>query len=172
LRFLAELSAGIGPFSVPGSKALALNMIKALDRLSETVGTTRPGIHPELLVKRTISASFPMDATPAKVAVYSMGVDNPERVEVPVGTAADTQPPQTPAVESGAQQTSPAPTVASVEATGWSTEFVLQDALTSAVAALRAAAGFRNPDIGLHFEVVRSAGRLAASRCTRGCLSR
>ena len=66
----------------------------------------------------------------------------------------------------------PAPTVASVEATGWSTEFVLQDALTSAVAALRAAAGFRNPDIGLHFEVVRSAGRLAASRCTRGCLSR
>ena len=35
-RFLAELSAGIGPFAVPGSKALALNMVKALDRLSET----------------------------------------------------------------------------------------------------------------------------------------
>jgi hypothetical protein len=124
------------------------------------VGTTRPGIHPDLLVKRTISASFPMDATPAKVAVYSMGVDNPERVEVPVGTAADTQPPQTPAVESGAQQTSPAPTVAPVEATGWSTEFVLQDALTNAVAALRAAAGFRNPDIGLHFEVVKIGGQV------------
>ena len=65
------------------------------------IGTTRPGIHPDLVVKRTISASFPMDATPEKVAVYSMGVDNPERVEVPVGTAtpaSGTQPPQSPAV--------------------------------------------------------------------------
>jgi hypothetical protein len=123
------------------------------------IGTTRPGIHPDLVVKRTISASFPMDATPEKVAVYSMGVDNPERVEVPVGTAAPasgTQPPQSPAVGGGAPQTSPAP----VEATGWSTDFVLQDALTNAVAALRAAAGFRNPDVGLHFEVVAIGGQV------------
>src|SRR4029077_10190792 len=47
------------------------------------IGTTRPGIHPDLVVKRTISASFPMDATPAKVAVYSMGIDNHDRGDCP-----------------------------------------------------------------------------------------
>ena len=108
------------------------------------VGTTRPGIHPDLAVKRTISASFPMDATPAKVAVYSMGIDNPDRVEIPVGT----QPPQT------------SPTGAPVEATGWSKDFVLQDALSNAVTELRAAAGFRNPDVGLGFEVVAMGGQV------------
>jgi hypothetical protein len=127
------------------------------------VGTTRPGIHPDLVVKQTISASFSMDATPEKVAVYIMGVDNPERVEVPVGTAAagvGTQSPQPAAAQSGTQQTSAASTGAPVEATGWSTDFVLQDALTNAVAALRTAAGFRNPDIGLHFEVVQIGGQV------------
>lgn len=58
------------------------------------VGTTRPGIHPALVVRRTVSASFPMDERPATVAVYSMGIDNPARVEVPVGTS----PPQTSAL--------------------------------------------------------------------------
>jgi len=36
-----------------------------------------------------------------------------------------------------------------VEATGWSQDFVLQDALSDAVTQLRAAAGLRNPDVGL-----------------------
>jgi hypothetical protein len=54
------------------------------------VGTTRPGIHPAVVVRRTISASFPMEERPATVAVYSMGIDNPARVEVPVGS----RPPQ------------------------------------------------------------------------------
>jgi hypothetical protein len=109
------------------------------------VGTTRPGIHPDLVVTRTISAAFPMDATPEKVAVYSMGTDNPSRVEVNVGL-----PPQPNAPATGAP----------VEATGWSTNFVLQDALSNAVTELRAAAGFRNPDIGLGFEVVTIGGRV------------
>ena len=126
------------------------------------VGTSRPGIHPDLVVKHTITASFPMDATPEKVAVYSMGTDNPERVEVPVGTEipAVTQSPQTPTPTSAAPQTSPAPTGVPVEAIGWSTDFVLQDALTNAVAALRAAAGFRNPDVGLPFEVAAIGGQI------------
>jgi hypothetical protein len=47
-----------------------------------------------------------------------------------------------------------------VEAIGWSTDFVLQDALTNAVAALRTAAGFRNPDVGLHFEVAEIGGQI------------
>jgi hypothetical protein len=110
------------------------------------VGTTRPGIHPDLVVIRTISAAFSMDATPEKVAVYSMGTDDPSRVEVNVGL-----PPQQPS----------APTTgAPVQATGWSTNFVLQEALSNAVAELRAAAGFRNPDIGLGFEVVTIGGQV------------
>jgi hypothetical protein len=129
------------------------------------VGTTRPGIDPDLVVKRTISASFSMDATPAKVAVYSMGIDNPERVEVSVDTqapAVSTPPPQAnpPTQTSTAAQTSPAASGTPVEATGWSHDFVLQDALTNAVAELRTAAGFRNPDVGLHFEVVAMGGQV------------
>jgi hypothetical protein len=110
-----------------------------------------------------------MDATPEKVAVYSMGINNPERVEVPVGPAVPAvgaQPAQSPAVESGAPQMSPGPTGVPVEGTGWSTDFVLQDALTNAVAELRAAAGFRNPDVGLPF----AGWRLHASH--GGCSSR
>lgn len=131
------------------------------------IGTTRPGIHPDLVLKRTISASFAMDATPAKVAIYSMGVDNPARIEISVGTqtppvstqtpsagtqtpSAGTQPPATPAPVSGAP----------VEATGWSKNFMLQDALSNALTELRKAAGFRNPDTGLPFEVVAIGGQI------------
>jgi len=51
-----------------------------------------------------------------------------------------------------------------VQATGWLRDFVLQEALSNAVTELRAAAGFRNPDIGLHSKWSRSADRSAASR--------
>ena len=47
-----------------------------------------------------------------------------------------------------------------VEATGWSKDFVFQDALSNAVTQLRAAAGFRNPDIGLGFEVGAIGGQV------------
>ena len=47
-----------------------------------------------------------------------------------------------------------------MEATGWSQDFVLQDALSDAVTQLRAAAGFRNPDVGLPFEVVAIGGHI------------
>jgi hypothetical protein len=128
-------------------------------------GTTQPGLHPDLVVKRTISASFPMDATPAKVAVYSMGVDNPARAEISVGS----QPTQTsaPAQTRAAPQTG-APATGSVEATGWSKDFVLQDALSNAVTQLRAAAGFRNPDIGLGFEVVAIGGQVGGFTLNTG----
>jgi hypothetical protein len=107
------------------------------------VGMTRPGVHPDLVVKRRISASFPMDLTPAKVAVYVMGTDNPERVEVTVGS----QPVQTspPAQESAASQTSTASKPATgepAEATGWSTDFLLQDALSNAVTFAACRRGF------------------------------
>jgi hypothetical protein len=130
------------------------------------VSTTKPGIHPDLVVKRTITASFPMDSVPAKVAVYSMGLDNPARVEVPVGD----QPTQTSASSAAAavaQTTAPA-AGAPVQATGWSRDFVLQDALSNAVTELRAAAGFRNPDVGLHFQVVEIGGQIGGFTLNTG----
>lgn len=122
------------------------------------VATTRSGIHPDLVAKRTISGSFSMDATPAKVAVYSMGIDNPTRTEINVGT----QPAQTstPSQPSTSPKTGTPSTGAPVEATGWSTDFVLRDAFSNAVTELRSAAGFRNPDIGLAFEVVEIGGQV------------
>jgi hypothetical protein len=92
------------------------------------LGRTRPGIHPDLVVNLTISASFSMDATPAKLAVYSMGIDAPEVAEIAVTD--EPSPPVVPAV------TTP------VEATGWSKEFILQEAFTNALTELRAAAGY------------------------------
>ncbi len=125
------------------------------------VGTTRTGIHPDLVAKHTITASFLLDATPAKVAVYSMGIDNPARVEVPVVGTPSLPQASTPAQPSTVlPQTSAPVTGAPVEATGWSQDFVLQDALSNAVTQLRDAAGFRNPDIGLPFEVVAIGGRI------------
>ena len=111
-------------------------------------------------MKRTISASFAMDATPAKVAVYSMGTDNPARTEVSVSTQAPPVSAQAPATGTKAPSTSGPASGAAVEATGWSTNFVLQDALSNALTELRKVAGFRNPDVGLPFHVVAIGGQI------------
>lgn len=124
------------------------------------VGTTRPGIHPDLLVKRSISASFAVDPTPAKIALYSMGIDNPARVEVNVGLPPQPPKPVAPGQASASPQTSPPAPGTPLEATGWSIDFILQDALANAVTQLRTAAGFRNPDVGLGFEVVAIGGQV------------
>jgi hypothetical protein len=50
------------------------------------LGMVQTGTHPDRAAKRTICASFPMDLVPAKIAVYSMGTDNPVRIELDVGT--------------------------------------------------------------------------------------
>lgn len=121
------------------------------------VGTTIPGIHPDLVVNRQITESFAIDTMPAKIAVYSMGVDNPSRVEVNVGLPP--KPIASVRANTAAQGSQPAQGTY-VEATGWSTDFILQDALANAVTELRALAGFRNPDVGLGFEVVAIGGQV------------
>jgi hypothetical protein len=120
-------------------------------------GATLPGIHPDLVIKRSVSASFALDVKPAKIAVYSRGVDNPVRVEVTVGLPPA---PVAPAQASAPPNTTPPAPPVPLESTGWSTDFVLQDALANAITELRAAAGFRNPDVGLPFEVVAIGGRV------------
>ena len=132
------------------------------------VGTTAPGIHTDLAVQQTITASFSMDATPAKVAVYSMGIDNPARDEINVGSepiqaAAGAQGSGQATTSSAQVSTGQRPSAqpgAPIEATGWSKDFILQDALANAVTSLRAQAGFRNPDVGLGFEIVQLGGQI------------
>lgn len=115
------------------------------------IGTTDPGIHPPLQVKRRISTTFTSDLTPRSVIVYTQGIDAPVRQEV----AVDSAPP--PPLASGDPE-SPQPPV---EVTGFSAEFSLeqavQDALTQAVAKL--AGPPRNPDVAIQIEIVDISAR-------------
>jgi hypothetical protein len=98
-----------------------------------------------------------------------MGIDNPARVEINVGSepvqaAAETQGAQSaqtdPPAQAAAGQQASAQPAGPVEATGWSKDFILQDALANAVTSLRAKAGFRNPDVGLGFTVEEMGGQI------------
>jgi hypothetical protein len=118
------------------------------------IGTTDPGVHPQLVVKRRISTTFVSDLTPRSVIVYTQGVDAPVRQEVPVGSAPP--PPLAPGdPEPPARRPHP------VEVIGFSATFSLeqavQDALTQAVAKLGGPP--RNPDIAIQIEIVDISAR-------------
>lgn len=114
------------------------------------IGTTEPGIHPQLVVKRRISTTFASDATPRSVIVYTQGIDAPVRQEVSVGSVA---PP--PLATGEGDPPAATPPHAPVEVTGFSAEFSLeqavQDALTQAVAKL--AGPPRNPDVAIQIDI-------------------
>jgi hypothetical protein len=120
------------------------------------IGTTAPGIHPQLQVKRRISTTFASDLTPKSVIVYTQGIDAPVRNEVPVGSA----PP--PPLEPGeADPPLAVPPPGSIEVTGFSPTFSLeqavQDALTQAVAKL--AGPPRNPDVAIEIDILDISAR-------------
>lgn len=114
------------------------------------LGTTEPGIHPQLVVKRRISTTFASDLTPRSVLVYTRGIDAPVRQEIPVGSVA---PP--PLAPGGAQPPAANQPHARVEVTGFSATFSLeqavQDALTQAVAKL--SGPLRNPDLAIEIDI-------------------
>ncbi|HEX3757410.1 MAG TPA: hypothetical protein VHW23_01830 [Kofleriaceae bacterium] len=114
------------------------------------VGTTDPGIHPQLVVKRRISTTFASDLTPKTVIVYTRGIDAPVRQEIPVGS---TPPPPVQAGEGDPLAEPPPPTP--IEVTGFSPTFsmaqALEDALTQAVAKLGAAHG---PDAAIVIDIL------------------
>jgi len=130
-------------------------------------GTTRSGIHPDLVIKRRVSFSFPSDLTPKSVIVYSAGIDAPVRQEVPVAQvesaaklpAVDpaTDPAVDPAVGPAghAGHPTPRPSHAPIEVIGFSPTFSLeeavQDALAQATAKLPAPP--RNPDVGVGIDI-------------------
>jgi hypothetical protein len=119
-------------------------------------GTTKPGIHPMLVVKHRVVTSFPSDATPKSVIVFTMGVDGPSRQEVPVGSAPPPAlQPATQASEQPARERGPSPTGTTVvgRSTRYSFEEAVQDAL--AQAELLRPSPPRNPDVGVVIEVTK-----------------
>jgi hypothetical protein len=120
------------------------------------IGSTAPGIHPQLQVKRRISTTFATDLTPKSVIVYTQGIDAPARHEVPVGTA-----PPPPLAAAGAEPPLAVPPHGSIEVTGFSPTFSLeqavQDALTQAVAKL--AGPPRNPDVAIEIDILDISAR-------------
>jgi hypothetical protein len=119
------------------------------------IGTTDPGIHPQLVVKRRISTTFASDLTPRSVIVYTQGIDAPVRQEVPVGSA-----PPPPLVPGDPEPPIPRPHPP-VEVTGFSATFSLeqavQDALTQAIAKLGGPP--RNPDVAIQIDIVDISAR-------------
>lgn len=120
------------------------------------VGTTDPGIHPQLQVKRRISTTFASDLTPRSVIVYTQGIDAPARLEVPVGTA-----PPSPLPPGDVEPPAPARPHGPIEVTGFSAAFSLeqavQDALTQAVAKLGGPP--RNPDVAIEIDILDISAR-------------
>src|SRR5712692_3320889 len=96
-------------------------------------GSTRPGIHPTLVTKRTVFYSYASDLTPAKVRVYSMGADNPAASDVTVGSKPPVMvqsSPQKPPAQPGQPGVKPTgPWVA----IGWSQAFNFDEAFADAV---------------------------------------
>ena len=120
------------------------------------IGSTAPGIHPQLVVKRRISTTFVSDLTPRSVIVYTQGIDAPARHEVPVGSA---PPPSLSSSEGEAPVA--VPPQRPVEVTGFSATFSLeqavQDALTQAVAKLGGPP--RNPDVAIEIDILDISAR-------------
>jgi hypothetical protein len=120
------------------------------------IGTTDPGIHPQIQVKRRISTTYASDLTPKSVIVYTRGIDAPERHEVPVGTA-----PPPPLAPDEAAPPHVVPPRGPIEVTGFSPTFSLeqavQDALTQAVAKL--AGPPRNPDVAIEIDILDISAR-------------
>ncbi len=131
-------------------------------------GTTKAGIHPQLIVKHRVSYAFASDRTPKSVVVWSMGVDAPSRQEVAVDSA-----PPPPLVAASAPSTAPstAPSAAKkppgeLEVIGFSATFSIDEAIHDATAQALAKLPSppRNPDVGISLDVkdisVRAGGNI------------
>ena len=125
-------------------------------------GTTKPGIHPALAVKRRVSYSFFSDLTPKSVIVYSAENGVPVRHEVPVGSV----PPPLDAPNGHEVHAVAPPSHGQVEVTGFSASFSLEQAVQDALA--QAAGAFpappRNPDAAVEIDIkdisARSGGNI------------
>jgi hypothetical protein len=132
------------------------------------MGTTKPGIHPMLVVKHRVRYSYPSDTPPKSVIVYSMGIDAPARMEVHTGrpppplrepgtdTSPDAGPDSDPASDPTPDPES-APTHGPVQVMGYSASFSFEEALQDALAQARAKLPSppRNPDVAVSIEITK-----------------
>jgi hypothetical protein len=118
-------------------------------------GTTRPGIHPQLVVKHRVSYSYASDLTPQSVIVYSMGIDAPARQEVPVGSAPPPPLEHTLSAEAASPPAAADVKPTTVEVVGFSQNFSFEEAIGDALNQARAKfpSPPRNPDVGVTVEV-------------------
>jgi hypothetical protein len=128
---------------------------EAREFLVEAV-TIRTGYIPLPVVLTRVFYSFSTDIPPAKVRIYTMGIDNPTAQDMPIKDrppaplTANNQPaPSTP--------TAPAPRDV-VVARGWSERFSFEEALQNALADLQAKIPplSHNPDVGTAAEVLKT----------------
>lgn len=137
-------------------------------------GTTKPGIHSNLVMKRTVYGTFAMDAAPKSVVVFVQGIDNPARIEVqvivglPRDTPASSVAAPAPAAAAGAKTASDMKKV--YEATGWSRDFKYDEAFADALAQLQKQIppGFHNPDVGLTADVIASGAEVGGNIALHG----
>jgi hypothetical protein len=154
----------INPFSTqaeicPNPLARITPPPEAREFLVEAI-TIRSGIVPLPVMVKRIYYSFHSDATPAKVRVYTMGIDNPAANDVPVKDRPPA-PLTVGAPTSAAASTTTAAAVAKrerVEGHGWSESFSFEEALHNAVADLQSKIPplSHNPDVGIAAEVVKT----------------
>lgn len=126
-------------------------------------GTTKPGIHPALAVRRRLSYSFFSDLTPKIVIVYSAENGVPVRHEVPVASA---PPPPHGGPNGDPPDAGARPPHGPVEVTGYSAAFSLEQAVQDALAqaAEKLPAPPRNPDVAVEIDIkdisARSGGNI------------
>jgi hypothetical protein len=139
----------------PNPLARILPPPDAREFLVEAAPKSHAPITPPLEVVTRVYFSFSSDATPAKVRVYTMGVDNPAPMDVPVKD----QPP--PALvggstSGGASGSGGTTSREKVEGRGWSTSYSYEEALGAAMHDLmsKLPPGI-HPDVSVAAEVIK-----------------
>ena len=158
LTVSAEVTFGPGNFGIEICRSL-LDAPKTPTPAFLISAPPPSGIQPQYIITRTISESFPVDAAPRSVLVYSAGADGPTKSEIAVSDVppAPVAPPVARAATTPAATPAGAPVPALPiveEATGWSRTYDYDEAFAAALTSLRAGAGFGNPDVGLRATVV------------------
>jgi hypothetical protein len=140
---------------------------EAREFLLEVADKPHGPIVPPLLVKTRVTASFAMDAAPARVRLFVMGIDNPASQDLQVQSAPPPPLPQpASAVSPSASAAAPSPPKrgTSIDVIGHSQSFSLDEALKDALAQLAQKLPFHNPDVAIqaHVEKIdaRSGGNI------------
>jgi hypothetical protein len=142
----------------------------AREFLVEAVEKNHGRIVPLPVLITRVYYSFRSDATPAKVRLYTMGVDNPASTDVEVASAPPpalfplSAPTANAAPAGGAPAPAPIPPVpAPVEGVGFSQAFSFEEAIQAALADLHSKRPVTMPDAATSGEVVKIFARVGGN---------